>query len=243
MGINALFYTGMIVAINVACTPYRRNWDKTIPGHCIDTKQLNLVSAIINLIIDVAILLLPQRVIWGLRISSFKKKVGISAVFAIGVGACVAAACRIYANVQWDRSRDMTYHFSSIALSAIAEITCGILILCVPSTPKALGGIKPPEWVSSLNSWFTSSINRVRMSKGSSESMWSRRGASTPTSRAYEFLNEPDSDAIDLASLEAAKLPIQRPGILKTTEIVSTESPGMASTSRTPDLRRQPWVH
>lgn len=81
---NILFYAAIIVALNLTCFPYQRIWDKTIPGKCIDIKVVNLVATIINFVLDLAVLVLPQKIIWNLRLSP-GKKFGISAVFAVGV--------------------------------------------------------------------------------------------------------------------------------------------------------------
>lgn len=45
---------------------------------------LSLASACVNMIIDIIILFLPQKVIWSLHMSN-ARKVGISAVFSLGV--------------------------------------------------------------------------------------------------------------------------------------------------------------
>lgn len=53
-------------------------------GSCIDVKFLYIPAAVINLVSNIIILVLPQRVIWGLQTSS-KNKIGISLIFAIGI--------------------------------------------------------------------------------------------------------------------------------------------------------------
>jgi hypothetical protein len=49
-----------------------------------DMAKTNIVSAIVNFASDTIILVLPQKVIWGLNMS-FKKKIGVVALFATGV--------------------------------------------------------------------------------------------------------------------------------------------------------------
>ncbi|KAI4602240.1 hypothetical protein KJ359_009478 [Pestalotiopsis sp. 9143b] len=81
--INAIFYIVCIILSCLACSPFARNWDKTLAGHCIDVTLINISSAAVNFVIDLTILLLPQKVLWGLQISK-RKKVGVSALFAVG---------------------------------------------------------------------------------------------------------------------------------------------------------------
>ncbi|RYO95043.1 hypothetical protein DL766_007550 [Monosporascus sp. MC13-8B] len=151
IAINMVFYLTAIILTNLACRPYRRNWDKTVPGTCMDIRLINLTTAVINLVVDMVILALPQKVIWDLQMSG-RKRAGISLIFAIGIVACVSAACRIQAATGWLRSDDMTYHFSSVALWASAELACGILVFSIPAVPKAFAGLKVPGWLSSLMS-------------------------------------------------------------------------------------------
>ena len=83
--VNILFYTAGTLLENLACFPLRRIWDKTVPGsQCLNFKITVLVGASINVVLDVIILALPQKVIWSLNLSK-KKKTGVSIVFAIGV--------------------------------------------------------------------------------------------------------------------------------------------------------------
>jgi hypothetical protein len=83
--INILFYSASFFAINLACIPRQRIWDKTITeGHCFNENELYLAGTIVNLISDVAILLVPQKVIWSLKMS-VKRKIGVSLIFATGL--------------------------------------------------------------------------------------------------------------------------------------------------------------
>lgn len=81
-----MYYTAATASQNLACTPHRYNWDKLIPGggHCVDVKRLNLASACINVVSDVAILILPQQIIWRLQMST-KRRFGVSIIFAAGL--------------------------------------------------------------------------------------------------------------------------------------------------------------
>ena len=82
---NAMFYVAGIFAENLSCFPYRSIWDKTVPGSkCLDIKALDLASAVIDLVSDIAVLILPQMVIWRLQMSN-GKRLGVSIMFAMGI--------------------------------------------------------------------------------------------------------------------------------------------------------------
>lgn len=82
--LDILFYSAGIIAVNLTCIPHRKIWDRLIPGHCFDSRSVDITSAVVNFFIDLLILVLPQRLIWGLKLS-FEKRIGVSAVFLVGL--------------------------------------------------------------------------------------------------------------------------------------------------------------
>ena len=86
LGTNVLLYTACTFVEIFGCAPTRKAWDITMPGgHCVDMAKVNIASAVFNFISDVVILLLPHGVIWSLQHVSLKKKVGVSALFGVGL--------------------------------------------------------------------------------------------------------------------------------------------------------------
>jgi len=84
MAVNVLFYVICTFIEIFACTPRKKIWNPMIQGKCLDMPTVIIVSAFVNFFSDLIILILPQRVIWGLNMS-MKRKVGIAALFAVGV--------------------------------------------------------------------------------------------------------------------------------------------------------------
>jgi hypothetical protein len=74
-----------IIALNLQCIPHAAIWDFTIPNaKCFKLYNLQVSSASIQLISDICMLLLPQRVIWTLKMS-WQKRMGVSVIFGLGV--------------------------------------------------------------------------------------------------------------------------------------------------------------
>lgn len=76
----------IVVSLNLQCIPHAAIWDLTLrpTSTCFDLYKLQVASAGIQLISDVAILLLPQQVIWSLKMS-WRKRMGVSFVFGLGL--------------------------------------------------------------------------------------------------------------------------------------------------------------
>jgi hypothetical protein len=76
----------IVVALNMQCIPHSAIWDITIlsTSKCFNLYKLQVASASIQLISDVAILLLPQQVIWSLNMT-WLKRLGVSFIFGLGL--------------------------------------------------------------------------------------------------------------------------------------------------------------
>lgn len=84
-GINTIFFVSTVLTACLICHPIAYNWDRTIPGGgCGDQKRLDLFIGIFNLLMDVAVLILPMPVLWGLQMA-VSKKIVLSLIFGMGV--------------------------------------------------------------------------------------------------------------------------------------------------------------
>lgn len=140
---NIIFCVTTIIVYSLSCVPHEFLWNRTIEGgYCrINTAYVSLSTACFVFSTDIIILFIPQRVIWKLNMSR-NRKIGISFVFALGMAACAASIVRLYYTVERAESADVTYHISSLMLTAVGEGACAILVLCVPAVPKALTGLR-----------------------------------------------------------------------------------------------------
>jgi len=81
---NLGLYTAGIVASLVGCRPLHMIWHFWVQGVCINRNARNNANAIFNLVIDVFIFILPQKVIWTLQ-ASWGRKISVSVIFCIGL--------------------------------------------------------------------------------------------------------------------------------------------------------------
>ena len=58
-------------------------WDVTIPHHCIDQIRFELVAAMLNIVVDLVIMVLPLPTIWSLQLPK-RQKWALSGVFMLG---------------------------------------------------------------------------------------------------------------------------------------------------------------
>lgn len=79
-----LFYCTTMIISAVMCAPaVGHPWDLTVGVKCGDFLILGLLLAVVNLVLDLFLLILPIPVIVALQLS-VKKKIGILAMFIVG---------------------------------------------------------------------------------------------------------------------------------------------------------------
>jgi hypothetical protein len=151
---NIVFCFVTMILVNLSCVPYEYLWNRTIPGgYCrINTAYTSLSAACFALATDFIILLIPQRIIWTLNMSTYRR-LGVSLVFTLGVAACAAAIVRLYNTVQRSQSTDLSWQLSTVQLTALGEGACVILVMCVPAIPKALTALGSSRLSSPIRSW------------------------------------------------------------------------------------------
>lgn len=82
---NALWYIINIFMLAFQCSPRAKIWNPSLPGHCFTSfYTVNFVAAVLNVISDVAMLVMPILWVWKLQMA-WKRKVGISLIFASGI--------------------------------------------------------------------------------------------------------------------------------------------------------------
>jgi len=77
------YFVDTIFAI-ISCSPREKIWNRLITtGHCFDINATYMATAILNVVSDFSILILPMIPIWKLQMP-LKKKCVMTAIFATG---------------------------------------------------------------------------------------------------------------------------------------------------------------
>ena len=56
------------------CVPFKKLWDPTVPGHCLNPSASTIVAGALNVFTDIAILTLPIQPIMRLKLSRRRKQ-------------------------------------------------------------------------------------------------------------------------------------------------------------------------
>ncbi|KAJ5375244.1 hypothetical protein N7517_007250 [Penicillium concentricum] len=84
MGCAGAYWTGSMLQIFLICTPFEKNWNPTLPGHCASQNVAFSTIGAFNLLTDVMIMALPIRFVWKLQMS-LATKLALIGIFGLGV--------------------------------------------------------------------------------------------------------------------------------------------------------------
>ncbi|KAI1369439.1 hypothetical protein F5Y08DRAFT_293301 [Xylaria arbuscula] len=241
---NVVWWSQTLIVLNAQCTPHSLIWDKTLSGSCIQQKLHDLIAAVFNLIMDLIIFGLPQRVIWKLQLP-LRKRFGLSIIFALGVVACAAAAGRLWYTVRYWETQDATFEYSGLGLWSVAEGTCGILVATVSTIPKA---VSVSGLTRLLSTWTKDRFSGKRDKPISFRDhiRLSGRGHKKPGKHLYSDLDTQGLFALDTFDTTNTRVePSQQnaapaAAILRTTQVTTTYAAAAEDSSR--EFNHQhPW--
>ena len=96
IGVVVLLNGIVMTFINIfQCHPVRAAFDLSTPGKCMDIVALYLCSAPVNVITDIAILVLPLPLVTAMRLD-LRQKIGLIATFMAGIFVTIVDVVRIY---------------------------------------------------------------------------------------------------------------------------------------------------
>ncbi|KAJ4299437.1 hypothetical protein N0V90_004682 [Kalmusia sp. IMI 367209] len=148
---NLLYYTIIVFLMVFNCQPIERGWKPWIPGKCIQIGLIAMSTAIVNLIGDLSILFLTQKVIWNLMRVDRRNRIKLSIVFTAGIVPCGFAIMCLYYNDKQMHSTDFTRDSMYMSIACYGEIASGMFVLFLPVVPKFFTHLKTQTGFSSFS--------------------------------------------------------------------------------------------
>ncbi|KAI0382387.1 hypothetical protein F5Y04DRAFT_45423 [Hypomontagnella monticulosa] len=124
-----------------SCNPISGFWDHSIPSTCINLQWFYIGNAIPNILTDAALLCLPMRDIWSVRLDRHSK-VAVSILFALGSFVIVASGLRIHFMLTLD-SNDLTWSYVGGELWTAIELDIGVVCCCLATSRPVLSCLFP----------------------------------------------------------------------------------------------------
>jgi len=133
--IGVVVTTGIIcpiMSLNL-CHPFEYNWNRTIPGWCLDEQSFYRWGSLPNIITDVAMLILPLPIVWKLQ-TSYKLKLGLTVAFSTGSLGLATSILRFSNFFQGGSAvEDGTWSSVDLMIWTLVEPNVYLIAACLPT--------------------------------------------------------------------------------------------------------------
>ncbi|KAK2755245.1 CFEM domain-containing protein [Colletotrichum kahawae] len=127
------------------CTPihyYWQRWDGEHQGTCININAVPWANAVISILLDIWMLVLPLSRIRTLNLHWWKK-LAVGMMFCVGTFVTIVSILRLRSLVQFATSQNPTWDQFDIAFWTTLEVPTGIICCCLPAIRLILIKIFP----------------------------------------------------------------------------------------------------
>ncbi|KAH7095342.1 hypothetical protein FB567DRAFT_601183 [Paraphoma chrysanthemicola] len=123
----------LMLPLIFACRPFMRAWDITITeGSCIDRTPIYMATAVLNIITDILLLVLPIPMIVKLQMPT-KQKAGLICIFGVGAATCVTSGVRLALLFPMLKTIDQTWAIVMPGLWILIEANLVIITGSLPT--------------------------------------------------------------------------------------------------------------
>ncbi|ORY10763.1 hypothetical protein BCR34DRAFT_470403, partial [Clohesyomyces aquaticus] len=137
MGLNAAYAVVFLPLFLTICIPTSAFWsldpvvhrNKCRSKHSQEYRLLPLLAA--NMVLDLAVVLIPLPSIWQLQLPP-QKKLFVTLMFSIGLVVVGVMAWRVHTTLLYIRTLDWSYVLGTLALQTHLELWLGILAANLP---------------------------------------------------------------------------------------------------------------
>ncbi|KJR90040.1 uncharacterized protein SPSK_06295 [Sporothrix schenckii 1099-18] len=122
----------LVSFLSMLCLPIQLLWDPTVKGHCIDFVPAFFAPAVINLITDLTVFILPLPAIRQLQLP-LRQKIILAFILCLGLFTCIISIVRLSTLDAAATSSDTTWDNTGAALWSYLELTVAIIAACLPT--------------------------------------------------------------------------------------------------------------
>lgn len=137
MAVVACYFVAFLAVFMTICKPIDQLWNPVPWGSCRDTSDQEFTSISFNLVVDLAIFVLPMPWLWGLKMP-LRNKIAISVMFSIGLVTIGVMCWRLAATKDSIAHPDASYHTTDIALISLLELWLGMIVASIPTLAPLL---------------------------------------------------------------------------------------------------------
>ncbi|KAK2015247.1 integral membrane protein [Colletotrichum eremochloae] len=165
-GFTAVWTVITVLIAFFICRPLSDNWLLDLKNrNCGNQPAADGTMGVLNMITDIAVLVMPISHLWKLRLETYKK-VALIVTFSLGVFTCIVSALRLYylANLEY---YDVILNIPNALIFSALEPGVGITLACIPFLRPLLGRSKySPKGTAN---YYSSNGHTARLVRGDRE--------------------------------------------------------------------------
>ncbi|KAK3381894.1 hypothetical protein B0H63DRAFT_561495 [Podospora didyma] len=123
-----LGHLGCTLCLVLACNPVYKSWEPLTPGTCLAPGPSFAGYAIVTIISDVAVAVIPIPVLISLKVS-LGKKIGLIGIFLLGL---FTTLCSVFRYLQIDRIQNGDGNSTMLILWGVIEFNVGNMVSSLP---------------------------------------------------------------------------------------------------------------
>ncbi|KAF4551411.1 Hypothetical protein D9617_13g099100 [Elsinoe fawcettii] len=125
-----IYYCAIVI---FACTPINKFWQRQLPGKCLAVPVVYYSPAVITIVIDVVLFVLPIPLVLPLRMNR-RRKIGLVVTFLLGFITTLCSVMRLIGSIKVPKHGDPQY----LIRWAIIEMNIGIITTSLPTLAPLL---------------------------------------------------------------------------------------------------------
>ncbi|GKZ17773.1 hypothetical protein AbraCBS73388_010092 [Aspergillus brasiliensis] len=136
--VTAVMFAQVLI-IALQCVPLAALWGGA-RGKCLGSKTVFISTAVMTIICDSLILLLPVKIVFSIKANAMRKA-ALSVVLCFGVFAVMTSVCRIISMIPAIQKPDATWYFSVVMVWSDTEVSTAIIALSLPALKGLVGSV------------------------------------------------------------------------------------------------------
>ncbi|KAJ4364311.1 hypothetical protein N0V95_000823 [Ascochyta clinopodiicola] len=143
-----MYIIAFVTATALQCLPIRfawERWDGEHHGKCINLNADAWVSAGVNIILDLVVIILPMRELSKLAMSR-RRKFGVMLMFLGGGFVTIVSMLRLKYMIQFASTDNVTWDYLPIGYWSAVEAHVGVIVACLPAIRQLQRSVRERIW-------------------------------------------------------------------------------------------------